>query len=443
MKKNTLKQTKTSTTKYFHKLLLLLSILAASCTSNDELVIDLDLNEFPDDTIIIKDVQIQTIREDSQRTDNLNFHVLGSINDSVFGQSDATIFTQLGLGGTIDIPLNAELDSIILRLTFVDYYGNSNDLHDFDVYTLNKPINQSRGYYNTSSTSLGTKIGSVSNYSILESGGALKVDVSKLWKLNAIAPGKSFSVDSAFQREFYGVAIVPRSDFRTNEGAFYYFNLISANSYVNAYYHYYNRVNNILERANGTSEFQFRTNVKTYTSFSHNYDDKAVLNGLDPDSLSAHKAYLQALGGTYIKIKIPELEELSKNELLAFHKVELVLPCETSYHNANIEPIPFLDIKYTNANGDLVDLPDRAKVYWVRAYKPTERAYIFNVTSHIQSVVNNFRFQDNYLDEGLVIKAIKNEPIPFSAGRYVLKGSSALRDDGSYLRIFYSEIDKP
>ncbi|MFY0674875.1 MAG: DUF4270 family protein [Bacteroidia bacterium] len=443
MKKNTLKPTKTSTTKYFHKLLLLLSIITASCTTNDELVIDLDLNEFPDDTLVLKDVQVQTIREDSQRTDNLNFHVLGSINDSVFGQSDAAIYTQLGLGGTIDIPLNAELDSIILRLSFVDYYGNSDDLHAFDVYTLNKKVDQSRAYYNTSSTELGTKIGSVENYNVLESSGALKVDISKLWKLNAIGPGKAFSKDSAFQEELYGIAIVPKSDFGENEGTYYYFNLISANSYVNAYYHYYNRVNNILERADGTSEFQFRTNVKSYSSFSHNYTNEIVSEGLDKDSTSAYRSYVQALGGTYTKILIPELEELARNELLAFHKVELVLPCETSYHSPSIEPIPFLDIKYTNSNGDLVDLPDRAKVYWVRAFKPAERAYIFNITSHIQGVVNNFRFQDEFSDDGLVIKAIKNEPIPFSAGRYVLKGSSAKRDDGAYLRIFYSEIDQP
>jgi hypothetical protein len=443
MKKNTLKQTKTSTTKYFHKLLLLLSILAASCNTNDELVIDLDLNEFPDDTIILKDVQVQTLKEDSLRTDNLNFHVLGSLNDSVFGPSDASIYTQLGLGGTIDIPLNAELDSIILKLTFVDYYGNSSDLHDFDVYTLNAPIDQSRAYYNTSKTALGTKIGSVSNYSILESGGALRIDISKLWKLNAIAPGKTFSVDSIFQREFNGIAIVPKSNFGNNEGAFYYFNLISANSYVNAYYHYYNRVNNILERANGISEFQFRTNVKSFTNFSHNYDGQVVSGGLNNDSTNAYRSYVQALGGTYTKISIPNLQELSKNELLAFHKVELVLPCETSYHTPNVEPLPFMDIKYSNSNGDLVDLPDRAKVYWVRAYKPAEQAYIFNITSHIQSVISNYRFQDGFSDDGLVIKAIKNEPIPFSAGRIVLKGSSALRNDGAYLRIFYSEIDQP
>ncbi|MGB0429336.1 MAG: DUF4270 family protein [Bacteroidia bacterium] len=444
MKKNTLKPTKTSIANSFHKLLFLsLILLAAACNQNDELVIDLDLNEFPEDTIILKDVQLKTIKEDSLRTDNLNFHVIGSINDSVFGPSKSTLFTQLGLGGTIGIPNNAELDSVILRLDFVSYYGDLSAEQSFDVYMLSDSIDNEEQYYNTSAIALGEKIGSIENFKMTEADGGLKIDISKLWGKNVLKPGSNFSKDDAFQQSLYGLAIVPTAIVGENEGVFYYFNLASANTYVNAYYHYYTRVGSLLDREYGQAEMQMRSNTKKFTRYTHNYSNTAVEESINTDSVSQYRTYIQALGGCYTQIQIPEIKQLANTSQFAFHKVELVIPCETALHSENIDPITFMDIKTFNSSNDLVDVADRAKVYWIRAYQPTQQAYVFNITSHAQNVLVKYQTNPDYTDPGLAIKAVKNEPIPFSAGRFVAKGSSALRSDGAYVRIYYSEIDQP
>ena len=444
MKNITLRLTRIFTSNYSLKIAFLGLLTAVhACKSPDDLGLDLDLNEFESDTLIIDDIRVQTQREDSLRTDNINFHVLGSINDSVFGPSQASIYSQLSLNGAIAFPNNAEVDSIILQMAFIDYYGDLQDDQDFAVYELKHGFDAERDYYNTSSLKLGDKIGQTKNFRLDSSNGKLRINVTKLWGRNAFRAGQSYDQTDDFQDDFKGIAVVPQSNMETNQGIIYYFNLVSLESYMNVHYHYYTTSGSRLEREEAIAELQFQTDAEVFSSFSHDYSGKLVEDYIDADSSNANRAFVQAFGGTYTSIDISALQSLIDSPLIAVHKAELVLPCDCDLHDVYLKPIPFLDIKYVAENGNLTDLPDKSKVYWVRAYNGGQNAYVFNITNHAQQVINNYRFNEEYSDNGLTIKAVKNEPIPFSAGRFVLKGSRTKRPQGSYMRIFYSKIDQP
>lgn len=445
MKITTLRPTRTSTKSFLLKYatFCLLAASVFSCKSPDDLGLDLDLNEFPSDTLVIDNLPIKTVREEQLRTDNINFQVLGSINDSVFGPSQASIFTQLSLNGAVNFPINTESDSAILELSFIDYYGDLGDPFDVGVYLLAEEMDQSTDYYNTSSVALGDRIGGLKDFRLMANDGKLRIDVSDIWGESSFQPGKEFSLTSEFQDEFYGIAIVPESVPDVNQGALYYLNLVSLESSLNVYYHYYETSGSKLDRVEAVAELQFQTDAESFSRFSHNYASTLVESYLDANESDADRAFVQALGGTYASIDISALRNLLDSPLIAIHKAELVLPCDCDLHDDFLKPIPFLDIKSVTEDDNFEDLPDQSKVYWVRAYNNDENAYVFNITNHAQEVLNGYRFTDGYEDLGLAIKAVKNEPIPFSAGRFVVKGSSATRMDGSFIRIFYSKIDLP
>lgn len=440
MKRSILKPTKISTRTLCPSVFFLFIVgLISSCESPEELGLDLGLNEFPSDTLILKDVRVQSNREDSLRTDNVNFQLLGSINDETFGESKSSIFTQLGLDGSIEIPSDAEGDSVILKLTYINYYGNADAEQSFSVYTLKQPIDNSRSYYNTSSVKLGEKIGEKKDFKFSGSDGSLKIDVSDLWGKSAFRAGRSYTVDTNFQNDFYGIAIVPESDFGPKDGSIVYFNLVSLSSSLVAYYHYTSDDN----RQTGEMSLQFQTRVKSFSEFTHNYEGLPINDYFQSDKTDADRGFIQALGGSYVSVDLPEIKSLLDSPIIVFHKVQLVLPCDCDLHDENFTPISFLDIKAQNENGDLSDIPDKSKVYWVRSYDTGKRAYVINITNHAQNLLNNYRKSPDFTDYGLVLKAIKNEPVPFSAGRFVVKGSSLNREDGAYLEVFYSKIDRP
>lgn len=444
MKIITSKLIRTSTRSYLPKYAwLLLAFAVFACKSPDDLDLELDLNEFPSDTIVIDNLPIQTVREEALRTDNINFQVLGSINDSIYGPSKASIYTQLSLNGAINFPINTENDSAILELSFIDYYGDLGDPFDVGVYLLAEEMDQSTDYYNTSEVALGDKVGSIKNFKLKANDGKVRIDVSKLWGSGAFVPGNEYSLTSAFQQDFYGLAIIPESVPNLNQGAMYYLNLVSLESALNVYYHYFETSGSKLDRIEAVAELQFQTDAESFSNVTHNYENTFVDEYLKRNEADADRAFVQALGGTYATINISALKSLADSPAIAIHKAELIMPCDCELHDPFLSPIPFLDIRAKTEDGSFEDLPDKSKVYWVRAYNSEEQAYIFNITNHAQQVLNSYRFVEGYEDLGLAIKAVKNEPIPFSAGRFVVKGSAAQRTDGSYLRIFYSKIDLP
>lgn len=441
MKINLLKPARISTRSLSLKAfaLCVLGYIVIGCESPDDLGIDLGLSPFASDTLRLKDVQLQTIKETELRTDNINFQLLGSINDEVFGVSKSTIYSQLGLDGSIEIPASAEGDSVVLKLAYINYYGDIDAKQDFSVYTLAEPINSSQSYFNTSSVELGEKVGEVKDFVFTATDGIMEVDVSDLWGKTAFQGGNSYNIDTAFQNDFYGIAIVPETDFDPKQGAIIYFNLVNLTSNLIAYYHYTTEEG---EREVGEMTLQFQTRVKSFSEFTHNYDGLPVGEYLEENSTNSDKGFIQAIGGSYVQLQLPEIKQLIDSPTIVFHKVQLVLPCECDLHDENFRPIPFLDIKSINGAGQLADIPDKSKVYWVRSYDTGAEAYVFNITNYAQNLLNNYRKDPDFVSYGLALKAIKNEPIPFSAGRFVAKGSSLNREDGAYLEIFYSKIDQ-
>lgn len=419
-----------------------MAILA--CNKADDFDLDLGLNEFPSDTLISEDIRIQTVASDSTRTDNLNFHLLGNLNDSVFGPSSHAFTTELGLFGEVAFPSNAEVDSIILRLKYIDYYGNPDIAQRLGVYLLDEPIDTSHNYYNVDELNTATKIGEGVLNGFDSSGAIIRIPITDLWNASeAFKGGARFRTADDLHALMPGLMVKSEEEFDEFDGAVYYFNLIDLASGVTVYYHYYVRDGSTLFRENDEVDFQFQQGVQTFSTVKHNRAERPISDYLSPDSTAAQYGFVQAIGGSEVRIELPVLKELADSPEFAFHKVELVLPIETEFSQYPFDPIAFLDLRARDESGLLFDLSDKSKPYWTRTYDAGARAYVYTITSHCQNTLYQYREKEDFVDYGLSLRSIKNEPIPFSAGRSVIRGGRKYIENGAYLRIFYSKIDRP
>ena len=94
---------------------------------------------------------------DSIRAKNVRYALLGSINDPVFGTTEAGFYTQFRFSSAgQSFGANPVLDSIVLQLSLDSYYGDTMTLQTVHVYELMDSISSSEPYYNYSTLPVGT-----------------------------------------------------------------------------------------------------------------------------------------------------------------------------------------------------------------------------------------------------------------------------------------------
>ena len=129
---------------------ILLSVLF-SC--NDPDIIGLELPGSARFTITndsIDNFTINTMSEDSLRSDESQNLLLGQINDPIFGENKGSFCTQMLLpNNNIDAINGIDVDSVFLTYSISDHYGDLNESEDLEinVYRLSEDIYKDSNYY--------------------------------------------------------------------------------------------------------------------------------------------------------------------------------------------------------------------------------------------------------------------------------------------------------
>ena len=129
---------------------ILLSVLF-SC--NDPDIIGLELPGSARFTITndsIDNFTINTMSEDSLRSDESQNLLLGQINDPIFGENKGSFCTQMLLpNNNIDAINGIDVDSVFLTYSISGHYGDLNESEDLEinVYRLSEDIYKDSNYY--------------------------------------------------------------------------------------------------------------------------------------------------------------------------------------------------------------------------------------------------------------------------------------------------------
>lgn len=385
--------------RYFLLAIICASIIITSCKEPDDIGIDLveeQLSTSSFDTLTLK---AHSELEDSLRTDETSISLLGRIDDPIFGPTTANLYTQCYLESSEpDFGNNPVADSLVLCLKVDSLYGDSSLPHTFKVYEIDEEFKYDEDYYSFSNLDykdekLGQKTIALSSTADSLVIGEDTVPFHHRVKLNTTAgndlaqallnqQGSSNLADNeSFVEYFKGLYI--KTSNSTAGNSLFYVNLVSKYSKLTLYY-------------NDSLQFDFPININCarFGQFEHDYEQgnsvfkQQVISG--DTTLGDSLLYLQPLAGVITNVKIPYISTLSDKNI-ALNKAELIVPPDKNYLGNN-DPLPYrlYLLKKDEGSYNYIRIVDDAPEGTLGGYYYDSKDYYqFNITRHIQNLINN------------------------------------------------------
>jgi len=416
-----------------------------SCNKNEELGVNIQPSDDRLGVSFIQSIPVvaYTVYEDSIKTDETTNNLLGSYSDPVFGQTNAGIYTQFKLTTTaVNFGTSPVCDSIVLSMAYKGVYGDSSATLRLNVYEISDDFYYDNSYY--SNDKLGTyknnfaNIDFVPNFTDSIQVGTTKYPAHLRIKLKKAlgqkfinASGTSDLVDNSnFLKFFKGLYISTNTV--SSGGAIIYFNLLSSLTKLSLYYH------NDGDTASTAYNFIISDDCARFNSFDHKKfagSDLVLKQQLAGDTVLGDSIlFIQAMAGTKIKLKFPDVMNLNALGKIAINKAELVMKVDENTIGAYTPPDKLI-LSKINANGTISFLADYAygDAYYGGYYSSTTKEYRFNVSKHIQDALLNGSFEDQGLYLLVSGAAVKSN-------RAVIKGHKSSQDN-LRLEIIYTKID--
>jgi hypothetical protein len=388
-----------------------------------------------------------TVKDDSIRTDNTVYNLLGSNNDPVFGKNTASFYTQVQLSANNPVfGTSAMFDSLVLSLTYSGVscvYGDTNSPMTVKVYQMAQSIYNDSVYFSnrdflTSSAPLAIKTfipKPRKNVIVGKDTFApqLRIRLSdNLRDLFGQQPTTtSFANNTNFLQFFKGIYVMATP--AAGEGSIISFDLLNPQSQISLYYH----------NSTDTTSFSFvmdNGGAERINHFNHTrylYANPYLLSELNGDSIKKGSKilYVQSMAGLKVRIEYPYIQNLVKKGRIAINKAQLVIPVDDSTDISLPSYAPPYQLVLVEELGGLyrflVD-QDEGTSYYGGVYNSTAKTYTFNIALYLQRVLNGL--EPNL---GLYLEVWTGDR-PSTPNRVVLKGPK--RHPGMSLNITYTKL---
>jgi hypothetical protein len=411
----------------------------------------------------IDSILCRTISEDSLRTDSLNTNILGAMNDPAFGTSRASLIMQpllseFGLdfsGSTLDsvtLTLKFDRSQILGGVENLTTYGNLETPINLDVYKLNEDLSGETRYYSDFRPELGDKIGTYS--------GPINFFDSTWQVINGdssfVSPQLRFRLDNAFGEEFIsqpssvfsgqdefkaylkGLVLVPNADgLAPGEGAIFGIDLFSSRTGLTFFYD-----DEVLEVSVGTESER----INYYEIVDH----VAEIEQQKATTLDYDKGFVQALGGTKLKIEIPKLNNfIERGERVVINEARLSVNIDaTSVTEDYRAPARMLLLQPNKENGTndfIIDFIDdsrppatwRGFTNYGGRFDAVDNQYSFRFNRFLQQLIDDYVATgvNNFRGFYLTIPS----DFPITPSRAVLNTQEG--EDGIDVSITYTKLN--
>lgn len=376
------------------------------------------------------------VLEDSVITDNAANVVLGQYKDPVFGDYNASFYTQIRLANTnpdFGDPSSIVVDSFVLGLEYAGYYGDFTP-QTFEVFEVTAPMNNDSTYYSFdhishSLTSLvdpnkSTITPDPLNFTIIGDDSVqsqlriyLDTNLAKQFITNASNGSGYFASNDAFQDYFKGLYVrINNPPLTSGQGGVFYFNLNDPGTKLTMYYH-----------SGGSAKTYDLLMNSTCADFSHvditrtGTQVEAVANN---PSEGMKEFYAQALG-VRAKVVIPGLNQFTSNKLI--HRAEIHLPIQYQLGN-KYKPgasITFATKKTFASQGYI-------NTGVIGAYSESKKEFTADLKQYVQAVINQ-----DVENTGLIVS-----PLFFvnSAERIIFNGQNTINKMRPRIIITYTDF---
>lgn len=320
---------------------------------------DEELGVSKTDTITL---EAQSVLVDSVRTDRTEFSLLGSIYDTEFGVSSASVFTSFALSSAeYDFGEEPVLDSVVLMMQYNRYYGDTAAPQTIHVYPLQEKIedtlyssnnlfeyDESADYANsythhprpTDSVTIDTNMYAPH----------VRIPMSDEFG-NFLLNAEDTDMENTenFVDFFKGLYITTEQETQPGSGSLVSYKLTGNQSRIRIYYH----------NQDDTASFDYIVGDATPRTnhYEHNYDlaseefKQQLIEG--DTTLGNEKLYLQTLAGVRVKVRIPELEKTNKD--LVVNDAQFIV---NTMDNDGYSKPERLYVIGLDEKGDFYELPD-------------------------------------------------------------------------------------
>lgn len=357
--------------------------------------------------------------------------LIGSLNDSIFGYSEAAIVSQIDAVSPKSLPNNRFIDSLIVELKVKGYYGDSTSIIKIKAYELIEKLRADTSYFSDTDTD--------DLYSPVELGFAefLPNDTIVRFKLTdqeyidkfVQAEDTIFSKNNYFTDVFKGFYLEAEK-YDEPGGAFAYFDVKSQQSKITLYY----KTDNT-DTVNNTFLMYFAYYSKVFNVFRSSYDSYPPSSGLNDPLYQDTVLFSTSMAGLDIRILFPNLEKWRDLAPVSIVKAELTIGIEDKlfeWDDYTKYPERFILYSVNDQNNYdiLYDYRINSEMFG-GYYNKDEKAYKINISYFLQS------FLDKKIEKSeFALITLNNN---FTANRVLLKSPFAEGAGRMKLRVIYTE----
>lgn len=378
-----------------------------------------DLGGINSTSVRYQNVICRTVSDDSFRTDILTANILGLINDPVFGLSKASLIIQPRITETGDDLSGKTIDSIKLFIRYNQIqtvgidpylltYGNVESELEIDVYTLADAVASSDTFYSNYSPVLNTKVGQFSGElrffdsletvvegSIVKSAPQMVITLDNSFGQEIMDFGSdAYNSDSSFVKYLKGLALVP-TNVLSGDGTI--IGVVANSSASGLVLYYSDTLTKIIPLGSASKRINYYETGST-----------AAIDAQKSGSGHFDITYVQSLGGTKIKVDIPELSsiiEMGQDIVINEAEIEFIIDesvVDTAYKVPNRMWIQIPDTVNGVVNSNsipITDLIDRlippnfnwnGYTNYGGDYDDSKKGYSFHFNRYLQELVKEY-----------------------------------------------------
>ncbi len=376
-------------------------------------------------SLIAKTVPVDSVRTYSSLNDlQLSVYLCGDFNDPVFGNTDASIYTQFRFNNTPPNFTDVTLDSIVLLLQYdtVGFYGDTLTPQNLEIYRISETMDSSSTYFSNKTFAFdGTPLGGAYNFAPKPSSQVQLISGTDTSNVNPhlrirlddalgteLIDTALYSSEARFLEQFHGLHIRSTSPTNTMMG----FRLLGTLSRMTIFY--------TKDTLAGSYSFPVTDRGVKFTNYEHDYSSTNIPAFFNDTSMGDSLMFIQGMSGSDIDIDIPGASSFNN---IIVNKAELEFTVATlAGDDENLYPPPTrIILTERNDEGDLLVIDD--VIFSLSAFGgqveesvdnlgKTIRTYRLNISSHFQDLV------DGVADKPLTLLIFGKQEVPTRAVLY-------------------------
>lgn len=387
--------------KFNYVFLLIVFLAFVGCSKEGELE---KLNIHPSTdrltTVLIDTIEIEaySVADKSILATNLSKNLLGEINDSVFGNLQASFYTQFKLErALVNFGENPQADSAVITLVYGGYYGDTLAPIEVAIYELDEDMSADSAYHSN-------RTFAVKPENLVQQGKAqvafapkttneeervamLRIPVSTAWiqsKFLSKSGMDELADNTNFIEYFKGLYVVAsKKTAGINSGCLAYFNLTDAESQLTIYY-------SNADTTNQQFHLLINESAVHVSHFVHDFSQGATdliqqLNG--NTTLGKETVYAQAASGVSTTIFFPNIQRYFNGKDVVVQKAELT--CYVKNTDKVVANATTMTLNRYLSDGNVGYLPDDA-IFQGSSYfggNYANSTYTFRLNNYIQGLI--------------------------------------------------------